>query len=418
MRTRRIPALAPLLVLIAAAALVVAGCGGDDDQSSSSSGGSSAGTTASTRSAPAIDLREVGRFDKPVDAVAVPGTDQVAVVEQTGRVIVVSGMSCASRDRCPDRPVTDGTVVLDLTGTVSTGNEQGLLGLAFHPDWPQDPRIFIDYTDRDGTTHVEAWTMDTPTATAVRRTELLRIPQPYSNHNGGDVLFGPDGLLYVGTGDGGDAGDPGDRAQEDDELLGKLLRLDVDRGGERGYAIPKGNQSTGAAEVFALGLRNPWRFSFDAQRGDLWIGDVGQDTWEELDVLPRARLESGPTPNFGWRRHEGYADFDTSGKTGPGELQQPVLAYGRKEGCSITGGFVYRGALVPDLDGWYVFADFCGDDLRLIDAADVPGSSFDQGELTWASVDGVEQAASFAQVQHDELLVLSLDGGIWQVVPA
>jgi glucose/arabinose dehydrogenase len=410
-RTRAVLQAAMLLGCL----LALAACGATDDDGDGDSGGSSG---PRERDVPRVRLEQVGAFDRPVHVVAVPGSDLAAVVEQGGRVLVVDGLRCTGPDACPARPVRGGTTMLDLRGKVSTGNEQGLLGLAFHPDWPDDPRVFIDYTDPGGDTHVEAWELDTPTGHARRQRELLRIDQPFENHNGGHVLFGPDGLLYVGMGDGGSAGDPGDRAQQPDELLGKLLRLDVDGGGERGYAIPPGNLEGGAPEVWALGLRNPWRFSFDSKTGDLWIGDVGQDEREEIDALEHGELDDPKVPNFGWRRSEGFQEFDRSGRTGPGRIVDPVLDYGRDDGCSVTGGIVYRGRMVEALRGWYVFADFCGDDLRLLDASGVPGSQPKRGDVTWASVPGMPQIASFAQVQHDELLVVSLDGRISQVVPA
>ena len=394
-------------------ALGVAGCGGDSPSASTAEKQSKVGTPAR----PTLTLREVGRFDEPVHALPVPGGDQVAIVQKGGSVVVTSGLACVDADRCPEEPVTDGDVIVDLEGEVSTGSEQGLLGMAFHPDWPNDPRIFLNYTDLEGATRVEAWTLQGPIAAARRDRELLRIEQPYENHNGGHLAFGPDGLLYIGTGDGGSGGDPEDRAQEPDELLGKLLRIDVDGGGERGFAIPEGNLVEGAPEAWAVGLRNPWRFSFDSKTGDLWLGDVGQNEFEEIDALTKARLSKPQTPNFGWRLREGYEEFDGSGRTGPGELVDPVLAYGRDEGCSVTGGVVYRGQLNPSLQGWYVFADFCGDDLRLLDAEGVPGSTPEQGELAWASVEGAAQVASIAEVQGGELLVVSLDGGVRQVLP-
>ncbi len=412
----------PRLVLLAFAALALAACGGSD---SDGKAGGGADTDAKPSPAaggsgdrPAIRLVEVGRFKAPVHALPVPGTDLVAVVEKGGRVVVAADLACADVDRCPDEPATRGDVVVDLREQVSDGSEQGLLGMAFHPEWPEDPRIFLNYTDTDGDTRVEAWELTTPTGRATRERELLRIEQPYENHNGGHLAFGPDGLLYVGTGDGGSGGDPEDRAQQRDELLGKLLRLDVDAGGERGYAIPDGNVSDGADEAWAIGLRNPWRFSFDSETGDLWIGDVGQSEFEEVDAITRARLDDAETPNFGWRLREGYASFDDSGTTGPGDLIDPVLAYGRDEGCSVTGGVVYRGSLVPRLKGWYVFTDFCADDLRLVDATDVPGSRPKRGDVTWISAPGATQVASIAAIQGGELLVVSLDGAIRQVLPA
>jgi glucose/arabinose dehydrogenase len=409
-----------LLPFALLAIVLAAGCGDGDG-----GGGDSApkrDTTSGQGEAaggpPEVRLQEVGRFDAPVHALAVPGSDLVAVVEKGGRVVIAADLACVDDGRCPAEPVTDGDVVVDLSDEVSTGSEQGLLGMAFHPSWPDDPRIFLNYTDTAGDTHVEAWTLAAPTARARRDRELLRIEQPYENHNGGHLAFGPDGLLYIGTGDGGSGGDPEDRAQQVDERLGKLLRIDVDGGGERGYAIPDGNLEDGAPEAWAIGLRNPWRFSFDSETGDLWIGDVGQNEFEELDAVTRARLDEAGTPNFGWRLREGYEPFDDSGVTGPGDRIDPVLAYGRDDGCSVTGGVVYRGELVPDLAGWYVFADFCADDLRLLDADGVPGSQPKEGTLRWTSAPGAPQVASIAQVQRGELLVVSLEGSIHQVLPA
>jgi glucose/arabinose dehydrogenase len=399
--------------------LVLAACGGDasDDRKPGSASATDAAPAAS--GTPKLRLATVGRFDAPVHVLPVPGTDLVAVVEKGGRVIVAADMRCVDVDRCPDAPATKGDVIVDLRGEVSGGSEQGLLGMAFHPDWPEDSRIFLDYTDTEGDTHVEAWTLAAPTAPAAKARELLRIEQPYDNHNGGHLAFGPDGLLYIGTGDGGSGGDPEDRAQKADELLGKLLRLDVDGGDdERGFAIPTGNVDDGAPEAWAVGLRNPWRFSFDAKTGDLWIGDVGQDSFEEVDAITRARLDESETPNFGWRLREGYGSFDDSGTTGPGERIEPVLAYGRDEGCSVTGGVVYRGALLPKLVGWYGFADFCAADLRLVVADGLPGSQPGRGGVTWVSAPGAAQVASIAEVQGGELLVVSLDGAIRQVLPA
>lgn len=411
--------------LLTTFAVFLSGCGGSDDGAGNGpNGGSTARSPDTEQDAAAsgspsdIRLVQVGQFDQPVHAVPVPGTDHVAVVEKGGRVIVAAGLRCVDASRCPEQPVDDGTVAVDLSDAVSTGSEQGLLGLAFHPQWPEDERIFLNYTDRAGNTRIESWRLPSATATATRIQELMRIMQPYVNHNGGHLVFGPDGLLYVGVGDGGGAGDPRDRAQQADELLGKLLRLDVDGGGERGYAIPDGNLREGAPEAWAVGMRNPWRFSFDSETGDLWIGDVGQNEWEEIDALPADRLDSGATPNFGWSLYEGYEEFEPEIAKGPGELEFPVLAYGRDEGCSVTGGVVYRGELVPALQGHYVFADYCGEDLRLVESGDLPKAGAERGEVTWSSVDGTGQIVSFAPIQNGELLVVSLQGGIFQVVPA
>lgn len=313
-----------LLLLLLLGALVLAACGGEDDggSSSSSDSGSGADTEAATTpagsgGAPKLRLVEVGRFEAPVHALAVPGTDLVAIVEKGGRVRVVANLACVGVDRCPAKPATTGDVIVDLRDEVSDGSEQGLLGMAFHPSWPDDPRIFLNYTDAEGATRIEAWELTTPTGRATRTRELLRIEQPYENHNGGHLAFGPDGLLYIGTGDGGSGGDPEDRAQKDDDLLGKLLRLDVDGGGERGYAIPDGNVDDGAPEAWAIGLRNPWRFSFDSETGDLWIGDVGQSEFEEIDALTKAQLGDGSTRTSGGDCARATRRSTTAGRPGP-----------------------------------------------------------------------------------------------------
>ncbi|MCW2950427.1 MAG: hypothetical protein JWN41_1440 [Thermoleophilia bacterium] len=417
------------LLALTMAGLVLAACGKEGGGDARDRAGSKATRPSSSTPAqpskatpdssatPKVALRRVGRFDRPVLAIEVPGTDLVAVVEQSGRILTASHMTCARPSACPAEPVHTGSTVLDLRGTLATGNEQGLLGLAFHPDWPTDPRIFVDFTDRKGTTHIEAWTWAGTAKRAQKQQTLIEIVQPYANHNGGNLRFGPDDLLYIGMGDGGDAGDPGDRAQTAGELLGKLLRIDVDRGGGRGYAIPKGNLPGGSPEVWALGLRNPWRFSFDAKTGDLWIGDVGQNKYEEIDVIPTAKVvQNASNPNFGWRRTEGFSDYDSSGATGPGTMTQPVLDYSHDHGCSISGGVVYRGSQLPRLDGWYLFADFCSDELRLLNADGVPGVEQRRGSLTYHAVKGAAQINSFSEVQHGEVLATATDGNVYQVV--
>ncbi|MBC7460335.1 MAG: PQQ-dependent sugar dehydrogenase, partial [Thermoleophilia bacterium] len=179
-----------------------------------------------------------------------------------------------------------------------------------------------------------------------------------------------------------------------------------------------GQLKGGAPGVWALGLRNPWRYSFDSKTGDLWIGDVGQDSFEEVDAIPAKQLEHGPNPNFGWRLREGFAKFDDSGVTGPGTRTEPVLDYGHKDGCSVTGGIVYRGTQLPKLDGFYVFADFCSDQLRFLAADGVPGSKQSRGSLTYSEQKGVPQVNSFGRIKGDELLVTTTQGGVYQLVGA
>jgi glucose/arabinose dehydrogenase len=265
------------------------------------------------------------------------GDDRLFVVEQDGLIRIAD----ASGQILP-------TPFLDLTGAVATdGNEQGLLGLAFHPNYVDNGYFYVNYTAvGDGRTVVARYSVsvDPNVADAASATELFTVDQPAENHNGGSLVFGPDdGLLYIGMGDGGGAGDPSGNGQNPDALLGKMLRLDVDIEGAQ-------------PQIWAMGLRNPWRFSFDRATGDMFIGDVGQGAWEEIDYVP-APLQD-PGPNFGWNILEGTHRYSSVGD--PAGLLGPVAEYSHDEGgCSVTGGYVYRGASLPALAGVYFFADFC-----------------------------------------------------------
>jgi len=278
------------------------------------------------------------------------GTAGLFVVEQAGRI----------------RILRDGVLLpapyLDIGALVSSSGERGLLGLAFHPQYATNGRFFVNYTRAgDGATVVASYRAgaDRDRADDASGRVLLTIAQPYENHNGGALRFGPDGYLYIGTGDGGSGNDPGDRAQDPQELLGKMLRIDVDTAFP--YAIPPDNpfaSGGGRTEIFTTGLRNPWRFAFDRATGDLYIGDVGQDEIEEIDFLPRG---TGAGSNFGWRVMEGNR-CTGSGSTlpcGASAFTAPVLTYDHDQGCSVTGGVVYRGRHVPVLYGRYVYGDFC-----------------------------------------------------------
>ena len=268
------------------------------------------------------------------------------------------------------RMVENGELVeepfMDISDKTEGGGEQGLLGLAFHPDFERNGRFFVNYTDLAGDTIVAAYEADGTRADPDSEEVLLKIEQPYPNHNGGHLAFGPDGYLYIASGDGGSGGDPEDNGQDRNALLGKLLRIDVDA--EDPYGIPADNPfaegDDGAPEVWAYGLRNPWRFSFDEETESLWVADVGQGELEEIDRV--AADEAGL--NFGWNEMEGSRcfegdDCDTSGKV------LPVTEYGHDLGCSVTGGFVYRGAEFPELNGAYFFADYCSGNIWAIDAA-------------------------------------------------
>jgi glucose/arabinose dehydrogenase len=252
------------------------------------------------------------------------------VVEQAGRI----------------RVIEDGRVLpeafLDIRSLVRSGGEQGLLSVAFHPRYAANRRFYVNYTDVSGDTRVvEYQTRDA--GEPLRRRELLFVDQPYSNHNGGQLAFGPDGFLYVGMGDGGSSGDPGNLAQNLQTRLGKLLRRNVDRRGS-------------TWQIVGYGLRNPWRFSFDRATGNLYIGDVGGSAWEEIDFTPRS---SPGLENYGWDVFEGRHRFENKSPNSAGRLVGPIAEYNHSEGCSVTGGFVYRGSGVPGARGRYFYGDYC-----------------------------------------------------------
>ena len=276
------------------------------------------------------------------------GSGRVFVVEQGGTVRVI-------RDgRAAQAPY------LDVSGLVSYGGERGLLGMAFAPDFKSSGHVYIDYTDTSGNTVVARYTAPDPASdspTWGKPQRLLHITQPYANHNGGCLQFGPDGMLYVGMGDGGSAGDPGNRAQNPRVLLGKMLRIDVESAAAKGgYAIPPGQPAKAgwAPEVWMIGLRNPWRYSFDASGGALWIGDVGQDAWEEIDVAPAGSSDQ----NWGWNLWEGDHPYPPGATPSHAGFTFPIFDYPHPEGETVTGGYVYRGSRQPALAGTYLFADY------------------------------------------------------------
>ena len=349
-----------------------------------------------TAAAGEVELVEVtGGLDDPVYLThAGDGSGRLFVVEQAGRVRVLRDGSAAS------------TPFLDISRIVRSGGERGLLSLAFHPRYPRNGLLYVNYTDRDGDTVVARYAVssDAERADPNSAAQVIAIGQPYGNHNGGQIQFGPDGTLYVGTGDGGWAGDPRNRAQNPGSLLGKMLRLDVDSTGP--YAIPPDNPfvgSNGAApEIWAFGLRNPWRFSFDRLTGDLYIGDVGQDKWEEID-FQRADHRGGL--NYGWRVMEGEHCFNPATGCKREGLTPPIYEYSQSEGCSITGGYVYRGRAIPDLAGTYVFADYC--------AGTIWGLTPD-GDGAWSRTthfDAGFAISSFGEGEAGELYVLDYSAG-------
>src|SRR6476661_1231924 len=271
------------------------------------------------------------------------------VVEQTGGIRIIKDGALLP------------TPFLDISTKITAGGEQGLLGLAFDPDYASTGRFVVHYTDTNGDTHLSQFTVSSDPDVADPASEqiILTADQPYNNHNGGQVLFGPDGLLYLGLGDGGSEGDPQGRGQDLSDLLGSILRLDVRSTSP--YAVPPDNPFVGQAgvqpEVWSYGLRNPWRFSFDRGTGDLYIADVGQEHYEEIDVAPGG-ANPGKGINYGWNIMEG-AHCLSGGQCDQTGLTLPTFEYGHDQGCSITGGYVYRGPAIPALQGVYFYADYC-----------------------------------------------------------
>ncbi len=302
--------------------------------------------------------------------------------------------------------------MLDLTGQVSLDGEQGLLNLTFSTDGRQ---LFVFYTDLNGDAVVARYDADrSDRADVESRTELLRVPQPATNHNGGSMAFGPDGFLYVGFGDGGGSGDPLGTGQNPDDLLGSLIRIDPAPVGDAPYAVPVNNpyvNGGGAPEVWLIGVRNPWRLSFDQQTGDLWIGDVGQNEYEEIDLLTDASGR-GPGANLGWNRMEGVTPFE--GGSEPPDHVRPVFVYDHSEGrCSITGGYVSRAAFLPQFDGVYVFGDYCTGEifgLQLVEGAALVRP------LTVRAAPS--ELVSFGQDDSGLVYVVESGGRVSRIVPA
>lgn len=326
-------------------------------------------------------------LDRPLGLVAAPGdaSGRLYVVEKTGRVRVL------------EDGVARPEPFLDLSDQVSGGAEQGLLGLAFHPAFQENRTFFVNFTDLKGDTRVVEWRAREGGPPEKLR-DILRLEQPYANHNGGHLAFGPDGKLWVGTGDGGAANDPQRHAQNPDSRLGKMLRIDVD-------------PPRPVIEIVQKGLRNPWRYSFDRKTGDLYIADVGQNRWEEVNVVPADALTGH---DFGWNVLEGSHCLKAA--TCPREGRTPpVVEYGRGDGCSITGGAVYRGRALPALPGHYFYSDFCTGLLRsfrwsrergVTDHTDWKAALDPEGEL--------KQVAAFGEDAAGELYVVSLSGEIWR----
>ena len=411
-----------LLAVTSIALLTVAACSSDDNRAQTKPKSTSSTTTSTTAPSPTttavpnphnarFTLEPIAAVDSPT-AIAIRNDDAtIYVTEQVGRVRAIRD------DQLVETPV------LDIRDSIASGGERGLLGIAFSPD---GTTMYTDYTNRNGDTRIEAFPMRADgTADVAARRVILGITQPQPNHNGGNIVTGPDGMLWIGTGDGGAAGDTGSghapqgNGQSLDTLLGKMLRINPTPAGPEPYTIPADNpyaRGGGRPEIWAYGLRNPWRFSFDAGDGALVIGDVGQNAYEEINWVAAGT----PSPlNFGWPKREGKHKFRSDDASG---TVAPILDYPHDGRCSISGGYVYRGTKIHDLVGTYLYADYCDGKIRGTDVGPAAsGNDIDFG-ITAQSISG------FGQDSNHELLVMAQgDGsigsiatgeGIFRITPA
>ncbi len=338
-------------------------------------------------------------LSSPLYLTAPAGDARQFVVEQRGRILVLENGNLL--------PVP----FLDISGKITSGGERGLLSMAFHPRYATNGFFYVNFTDLNGDTRVERYRVSGNRNAADPNSAklIITIAQPFANHNGGLVMFGPDGMLYIGMGDGGSGGDPQGHGQNLQSLLGKILRLNVDSADP--YGIPQDNPYTGGGgrpEIWASGMRNPWRFSFDRVGNSLYVADVGQNMWEEVSAVSTETAGL----NYGWNAAEGNHCF-ASPTCNLSGFVRPVLEYGRNQGCSVTGGFVYRGNRMPALAGTYFYSDYCSGWLRSFRL--INGVATEQRE--WA-VGDLGNVLSFGEDSAGELYVLSTDGRVYRLVPA
>jgi glucose/arabinose dehydrogenase len=380
------------VVALVAQAALIAGCGGGSDQGGTETAAEQQATSANGK----VRLEKIGDFDQPDYVTQPPGSGDLYVVEQEGTV----------------RIVRDGEVLptpaLDIRDQVTAGGEQGLLSVAFPPEFQTSRLVYAYYTGNDQDQHVVGYTVsDDGTFDQETERELLHMDDFASNHNGGLLLFGPDRQLYIGTGDGGIADDPERNGQDVNSLLGKILRIDPRPGGGRPYTVESpGPLGQGARpEICNYGLRNPWRFSFDRATRSLVVGDVGQSTQEEIDYVPAGRVCGN---NFGWSAFEGTDRFNED-QTAPNEVP-PILTYGRDEGCSVTGGYVVRDRTLPALFGRYLYGDYCAGDLRSFEPA--APRALDDRPLGL----NVPSLSSFGEDNQGHVYATSLEGPVYRLV--
>ena len=336
-------------------------------------------------------------FNSPVE-IKNAGDERLFVVEKSGKIKILN-----------QNGSVNSTPFLDIEDRVSTNaNERGLLGLAFHPNYPENPFFFVNYTNNSGATTISKFSVSANQDIANdSETILLEINQPYANHNGGCINFGPDGNLYIGMGDGGSGGDPQNYSQNTESLLGKMLRINVNSGA---YSIPENNPY--GDEIWSVGLRNPWKFSFDSLNGDLWIADVGQNEFEEINMV-----QNNPANiNYGWRCYEGNEPYNLSGCPDEG-LTFPVSTYSHYSSgdfkCSITGGYVYRGNQISGLNGVYFFADYCSGEIGLLSK-----NENDEWNMSLAFPNINGSWVSFGEDINGELYIASINGGVYKIIDA
>ena len=346
-------------------------------------------------------------FNQPL-ALTHAGDERIFIVQKEGKIICINTLT------------EERYTFLDIENLVSTNaNERGLLGLAMDPDFQNNGHFFVNYTNNQGNTVIARFSLDSNNpliASSASKLEIMTINQTYSNHNGGCIAFGKDNYLYIGNGDGGSSGDPQNASQNPQSLLGKMLRIDVSEATENEPYInpadnPYINDPAVRDEIWAFGLRNPWRFSFDKNNGDLWIGDVGQNVWEEVDYVPFEAFDTAP--NFGWRCYEGFAPYNTNNCETANSYDEPVVVYNNdNDGCSITGGFVYRGCQYPNLYGYYLYIDYCSGRIWGIDA---DGDDLSNDELLGNFSNF--NFASFGEDSNGELYLIGIaNGTIYKIV--
>lgn len=407
-----------LAALALATALTLTACGGATTTDTEAGTADTIPATSVPTGGPAAEVKieQVAKVDTPTALAYRPGSDDMFVAQQSGEVRRISAKPNGVYELDP-RPV------LDIGDLVRDEGERGLLGLAFSPD---GRTLFVHYSDSEGNTVVDRFRVGDTTIDRSSRTEVFTTTQPLANHNGGQLSFGPDGYLYLGLGDGGGSGDPEANGQNPATVLGSIIRIDPDGAGagER-YSIPPDNPFAsptdasapqGAPEVWAWGLRNPWRFSFDRNTGDLWVADVGERTLEEINLLPATSGRAGRGVNLGWPLWEGDQPFEGGDpSTGPGGngLTAPVFTYSHDDdSCSVIGGFVYRGRAIPALEGTYIFGDWCNPALRTLTVAD--GAVVAAGQLG----PRINRLSAFGEDQQGELWAVSHEGGVYRIVPA